>query len=202
MSEPKPDVPIFDIQRHFDALITIADQRLPVRVQRLTRTAWLEFKKQWDALMEQPRGDAALTPEQRAAREAQQLAFMEQTITDYITLDEGYVRVDGAWVTTGSGLIDAFHTRVDVLTDLVAAVFIQNTLMPLFRKNLSSPRASVTGLDPSIPARGGDEQGPTVDNAAPSSSVASAPVTEAPAPAAGSPSSSGATRTSEEPIVH
>ncbi len=202
MSDPRPEVPIFDIARHFDTVVTIGEAKVPIRVKRYTRGAWSEFKKKWDALMVTPRGAAELTEVEAEARNEQQLAFMEQTIVDAISLPEGYIRVNGEWVTTGDGLIDVFFARQDVLTDLMGAVLVQNMLVPMLRKNSNSPRDSATGSEVSVPTRGGDRQGPTATSAESSSSARAEGVAEIHESSAAAPSSSGATPGSEEPLIH
>lgn len=201
MNEPRADVPIFDLKRHFETTITIGDRALPIRIRRFSRGQWKEFKKQWDALME-PRGDQQPTEEQTAAREVELEKFFETTIAENITLADGLLRANDGWVTTGDGLLDVFFARPDILTQFVMAVFVENTLQPLTRKNLNSPRDSATSSEASIPSRGGDKQGPTAESAESSSSAASAPAAEDRVSAEASPSSSGVTPSSEGPIVH
>ena len=194
--------PILDLKPHFDATVALGDAQVPIRVKRLTRAEWLEFKKHWDALMEAPRGDGTLSADARAERDRLQLQFIEDTIVSAISLDAGHIRVNGEWVTSGDGLVDVFYARLDVLTDLVAQVFVQHTLQPLLRKNSNSPRGSVPGSEQSIPTRGGDAPGPTAANAGSSSSAPTAGVAGSPGPAAAAPSSSGVTRADEERLVH
>lgn len=201
MTTPAHDTPIFDITRHFDAVVTIGAQTVPIRIARFTRATWLEFRKQWDDLIA-TRPLADLTPAQLEERQDRQLAFMEKTIVDNITLDEGLIRVNGEWVTTGAGLIDVFFSRADVLTTLVSEVMKQNTLQPLLAKNSNSPRVSATGSEASIPTRGGDGQGPTAPSAAISTSASPAPAPAGPASSEASPSSSGATPNGGERSVH
>jgi|SRR5581483_5654467 len=191
-------IPIFDLKDHFDTTIAIGDAQLPIRVKRYSRAEMDAFEKKWAALIETPRGTAELTDEQKADRERQQLAFIEDTIREAVTLDAGLVRDRDKDVTDGAGLIGVFHARKDVLSGLLGAVYAQNRLAGVIRKNSSSPRASEPGSAPSTQVRGGDKPAPTVGSAGRSDSATAADATAASSstPAA-APASSG-----ELPKVH
>lgn len=120
--------------------------------------------------------------------------WMEAAIEDALTIAPGLMRDRGAWVTDGAGFLRVFHARRDVLVNAVLAIYAQNRLSSVIRKNSSSPRASEPGSAPSIPVRGGDGQGPTVPSAEPSTTAVSEAATDASAPAEDAPASSGAIR--------
>jgi len=96
-----------------------------------------------------------------------------------------------------------FHARKDVLRNFIVAVYVENHLGGIFRKNSNSPRGSETGLAPSIPTRGGDEQGSTAKNADASTTAPSAAAT-APSNARvdDPPASSGASDDTTKTKVH
>lgn len=159
-----PETPIFDLQDHFDATVSIGAKVLPVHIKRFSRSEQEAFEKKWRALVT-TRGTAELTEEQREERSAQQLQFFEDTIREAITLDEGLVKDRGKWVTDGAGLIAIFHARKDVLGEFLAQIWVKNRLIDIERKNSSSPQDSGTGSAPSSQARGGDAPESTVPSA-------------------------------------
>lgn len=162
----KTIVPIFDLKSTFDTAIDIGSDRLPIHIKRFSRAELEAFMKNW-ALFLETRGNEPASDEFKANR----LRFYEDTIREAVTLDAGLIRDCGKDVVDGAGLMGVFHSRVDVLSDLVAAVYIENRLGGVIRKNLNSPRASETGSVQSIPARGGERQGSIADAAAPKGST-------------------------------
>jgi len=192
MDAAKPPAPIFDIGDHFDTTVRVGDRDVPIHIRRCSRTELKELRKQYRSLLPQ-RGAASLSEEDREQRDEARLAFTEQTIRDYISVDAGLLRDRGVDVTTGAQLVEMFAARADVLGEFMGAILVENGLETiLVRKNLNSPRASEPGSAPSIPARGGDKQGSTAGNAASSESATSGPATEVSAAAAADgPSSSG-----------
>jgi hypothetical protein len=126
-----------------------------------------------DCAPETPRAD-----EVAAQFNAETLRFVEATIGQALTLDDGLIRDQGVWVTDGAGFIRVFHARKDVLVGAVTAICHQNRLSDVLRKNSHSPRASEPGSAQSNPARGGDGQGPTAGSAERSNTAASADAME------------------------
>ncbi len=57
-----------------------------------------------------------------------------QVITDYVSLPEGQIAVDGVPVLTGAQLLDLVSGRQEIQRDLVTAVWTENTLGPGAKK--------------------------------------------------------------------
>lgn len=171
--------PIFNLQDHFDTTIAIGDDQLPIRVKRLSRAEMDAFEKKMAQLVFQPRGTAPLSDEDRETRGRQQLAFFEESIRECITLEEGLVVDRGKPVTDGAGLLGVFHSRKDVLSDFVAAIFVQNRLGSVIRKNSNSPRASAPGSTASTPTSGEPVTGAEPDSTAASADDSSSARSEA-----------------------
>lgn len=185
-----PTGPIFSIGDDFPATVMVGrvfnehggvildGTPLPIHVKRLSRPELDAFEKKWDGLIN-PRGDlSSLTEAEVAAREAEQLAFFEASIRDYVTVDEGLLVNRGKPVTDGAGVIDMFYARKDVLSSLLVAIFTQNRLAGVIGKNSNSPRDSGTGSARSIQPRGGDAPDSTADSVAPFSSAATGDATD------------------------
>lgn len=169
--------PVFEFTDHFDSSVVILGRPLPIKVKRYPRA---DADALWQRAQElDPRGSAVRDAEAEAQSQADLLAFFEQVISESITLDEGVVVDKGQSVTTGAGLLALFYNRRDALATLAAAVIIENRMMPSLAKNSNSPRVSDTGSERSIPARGGDGQGPTVASAESSNSAVNAGATDA-----------------------
>lgn len=197
-------VPIFDISDHFDTTLAIGDQQLPVRIKNMSRAELAEFKKQFTTLFLPQRGATDAPVDEAAAlkREAVRAAFCDSALREYLTLPAGVLRFKGQDVTDGTGFIQAFHAREDVLAAAVVTIYTENHLGSVIRKNSNSPRDSGTGLEASSQARGGDRPAPTVAPVDGSASASSAPAVEGPDSSEDGPSSSGATRSDEERSVH
>jgi hypothetical protein len=178
--------PIFNLQDHFDTTIAIGEDELPIRVKRLSRAEMDDFEKKMARYVFRPRGTAP-TDEDPEKREHEQLAFFEDAIRECITIDEGLIVDRGKPVTDGAGLLGVFHARKDVLSDFVAAIFVQNRLGSVIRKNSNSPRASAPGSTASTPT-----SGEPVTGAEPDSTVANAD-------GSGSATGEGATASTEDP---
>lgn len=172
-TDPKP---LFDITDEFPTTIDVGDTKLPIKVKCFSRVEMEAFEKQWDSLLF-PRGTAPLSDDEAAKLEAARLAFFEKSIRDAITLDEGLVRKRAKWITDGAGFIEVFHARKDVLSAAIVAIYKENKLGSVIRKNSNSPRVSEPGSEPSIPARGGEQQESTAASAEPSTTAAAAAVT-------------------------
>jgi len=167
--------PVFEFRDYFDATVTIFDRELPLKIKRYPRD---EADRLYQRSMElQPPRGTTETDDERQARRERSSMFLREVIADAISLDEGVVVDRGQSVTTGAGLIELFVHREDVLAALAAAVILENRVMPSLAKNLNSPRASAGGSEASIPARGGDKPGSTVESAASSGTAASAAAT-------------------------
>lgn len=195
-------VPIFDISDHFDTALAIGEQQLPVRIKNMSRAELAEFKKQFTALFMPQRGDAPADEASAEKRAADRASFCDHWIRECLTLPSGVLRFKGQDVTDGTGFIQAFHAREDVLSDAVVAIYTENHLSSVIRKNSNSPRDSGTGSEASSQARGGHRPAPTVAPVDASASASSAPAAEAHASSEDVPSSSGATRSDEERSVH
>lgn len=183
--------PLFEFNATLDSSITIGEKTLPLHIKRYSRAEVDAIEQLWTRLMIVPRGAAEVPPKSsdddarlafiaaeskriedwNESTKVDRLAFWEQTIRDAITLDEGFIVFRGKPITDGAGLIEVFYARKDVLRALVTEVYEQNHLVGLFRKNLNSLRDSNTGSASRIPPRSGDEQGPAVNDAEPSSSA-------------------------------
>lgn len=203
--------PLLTFNRTFDALLTIGETEVPIHVARLTRAQLDEIDEGWNRLIVAPRGSApqpsesATTAEREAYLRAEldrfadwnktvekdRLAFFEEIIGRYVTVDAGLIEDCGQAVTDGAGLLKIFHGRRDVLRDLISAVITKNHLTELMAKNSASPRAFDGGLAPLIPARGGDGQGSTASSAASSSTAESAAATDESSEPADASASSG-----------
>ena len=192
--------PVFDIGATFPHLLQVGDRTLPIIVQNLTKAELRAYKQEFDALF-MPRGEESTqTAAERAAADEARGAFTDRVIRAYITLPAGVLRLRGDDVTTGAGLIDAFHARQDVLGDVLWAIWSENLLSSVIRKNSSSPLASEPSSAPSMPESGhrGGERASTAASADGSSSVP--PEAVAPAALETTPdalSSSGVTPRSE-----
>lgn len=182
----RPDTPIFDLTDTFDTTVAIGDQQLPIHVKRFSRAEMEAFEKKWATLVATPRGTAEPDDAAIAERETKVLAFFDEGLREAITLDEGLVRDRGKWVTDGAGLIGVFHARKDVLANLLTAIYVQNKLSGVLAKNSNAPRASDGGSALSIPARGGDAQGPTAGSVASSTTASNAAATDEADPASSS----------------
>lgn len=178
---------LFEFHKTFDTTVAVGDKQLPIHIKRLSRAELDALRTEYDRVMVPPRGSAPVSAAAgsdaevlRAAQQAEadrladwntkiaddRLRFFEQVIRDDITLDAGLIEDDGKAVTDGTGLIGVFYARRDVLRDLIAAVYVENHLGTLLRKNSNSPRDSGTGSAPSSQARGGDGPAPTASNVA------------------------------------
>lgn len=196
-----PLTPIFDIGATFPAAITIGDRLLPIHIKNMSRAELQEFKKGFAALFT-PRGTGELTEEAQAAAEKARAAFCDEWIRQAVTLEEGVLRFKDRWVTDGAGFIEVFHAREDVIAAAIIAIYNENHLSGVIRKNSNSPRDSGHGSEPSQPARGGDRPAPAASSAAISSSASPEDAADNPDSSEDAPSSSGATRGDEEPSVH
>lgn len=116
--------------------------------------------------------------EEQANFDAETLAFFETSIRDAITIEEGYIRDRGHWITDGAGLIGVFHGRKDVLSLLVGAIARENRLSSLIKKNSNLPRASGGGSSSKTPAPNGDAPGSTATSAGNSVSAANGAATD------------------------
>lgn len=209
--------PIFDLADMFDCDIPIGDRALPIHVKRMSRAELEAFDKRWKTLVVAPRGSAipsagatstekvdymatevARLKEWNESVEAERLKFYEDAIREYITVDAGLLRDRGKDVTDGAGLIGMFHSRPDVLSDLLAAIYIQNHLGGVIRKNSNSPRAIAPGSGPSTPAHGEDKSGSTAGRVAASDSAANSAATDESSAAA----ADGSAPCGETPKVH
>jgi hypothetical protein len=177
-------MPMFDLKDHFDATIPIGDAQLPVRIKRFSRAEMDAFEKRWNALIVPPRGSAELPADETAAREAAQLAFFEESIREAVTLDEGLVVDRGKAVTDGAGLIGVFHARKDVLSAFLVAIYTQNRLSGVLRKNLNSPHGSASGSAASTLASPGDAPVSTAASVGGRGSASGGAATDASDPAA------------------
>jgi hypothetical protein len=172
--------PLFSVSGHFDTHVEIGTDRLPISVKRFSRAAMEAFEKQWDRFFS-PRGAgaAALSPEDQAKHDAGIVEFFESSIIDAITVAEGLIEDGGRPVIDGRGLIEVFHSRKDVLSALMRAIYLANKLTGVIRKNSNSLRGSDAGSEASSPARSGERQGSTAARAESSTSAAPADATDA-----------------------
>lgn len=181
--------PVFEFTDTYDTTVTILGRVVPIIVKRYSRdesdALWLR-SQQMD-----PKGSPEMTDTDKEERSTASLRFFEEVISSSVTLAEGVILDRGQSVTTGAGLLHLFGHRLDALAALAAAVIVENRMMPSLAKNSNSLRGSGTGSERSIPARSGDEQGPTVTSAEPLSTAPVAPATEAPEPEALRDASSG-----------
>jgi hypothetical protein len=184
-----PEKPYFDFTSHFDTTVPIGDVRLPIKIRRLERAELDVFMKGWREYVERRGQRDELPADERDTFDTKRLAFMEQAIRENVTLDEGYIRDNGAWVITGDGLIAVFHARPDVLTPILAQVHLQNHLTDVIRKNSNSPLASGTGSPVSAPMSGEPVTGDgPASVASPAGSTDSAGNVDATAPSTSEPS--------------
>ena len=182
--------PLFSLGDQFDATVTIGDVALPIHVKRFSRPEIDDFEKKWAAYMLDPRGSAERTPEELAQREAERLAFCETAIREYVTVDAGLLLDRGKSVTDGAGLIAMFYARKDVLSSFLAAIYVQNKLGGVIRKNSNSPRATDAGSSP-IQPRGEAKSDSTAGSAASSSTAAPSAAMDANGEGEDEPASSG-----------
>lgn len=194
-----PIKPVFDIGETFPFGLHVGDHVLPILIRNMTKGELVAFKKEFDALFE-PRG--TMTEADLEARRQGRAMFAERAILENITLPEGVARYRGQWVTDGDGFINLFHSRWDVLSLTMYAIYNENHLGSVLRKNSVSPLASEPGSGPSMPASGGDRLGSTVAHVDGLTSASSAPVTGGLGSSEGEPSSSGATLTSDAARTH
>jgi hypothetical protein len=177
--------PILSFSNTFDTTVALGDKAIPIHVSRITKSELEELDANWMRLVQMPRGTAALppgvSPEDKAAVEQaerdrlekwnaetakERFEFFAIAIERYVTVSAGIIEDCGRPVTKGEDLVRLFHGLRGFLRDLVGAVITENHLAPVVRKNLKSPRASEPGSEASIPARGGDGQGPIAASAA------------------------------------
>jgi hypothetical protein len=182
--------PLFSLGDQFDATVPIGDVALPIHVKRFSRAEIDDFEKKWAAHMLDPRGSAERTPEELAQRDAERLAFCEAAIRDYVTIDDGLLLDRGKSVTDGAGLIAMFYARKDVLSTILAAIYVQNRLGGVIRKNSNSPRATDAGSSP-IQPRGEAKSDSTAGSAGSSGTATPLAATDANAGAEDEPASSG-----------
>jgi hypothetical protein len=177
--------PLLRFTRTFDTTIEIGDVKIPIHVARLAKEQLEAVDEGWERLVVPPRGPnassgsapldvaqaasvaAALTriTNWNASVAAERYTFFETMITNYITLDAGFIEDEGQPVG-------------DVLRDLISAVLTENHLVELMRKNLNSPRGSAPGSELSIPARGGDGPGSTAASVTSSTTAGVADATD------------------------
>lgn len=182
--------PLFNFGDTFDATVEIGDVALPIHVKRFSRPEIDDFEKKWAALVAEPRGSAEQTDAQKAERATEQLAFFEASIRAYVTLKSGLLVNRNQAVTDGAGVIDMFYARKDVLASFMAAIFVQNKLGGVIRKNLNSPRATDTGSVLTQPRDEGTS-GSIAGSAAPLSTATPSDATDESASAEDAPVSSG-----------
>jgi len=193
--------PIFDIGSTFTTALTIGERSLPIHIKNMSRAELAEFKKGFDLLFN-PRGMVAATDEEQAAAEKARAAYCDEWIRQCVTLDEGVLRFKDRWVTDGAGFIEVFHAREDVIASALIAIYNENHLSSVIRKNLNSPRDSGPGSLPSTSARGGDRPDSVAAPAAPSTSANPADAADNRASSADGPSSSGAIQPDGERSIH
>lgn len=182
--------PLFNFGDTFDATVAIGDVALPIHVKRFSRAEIDDFEKKWAALVAAPRGSAELTNAEKATRESEQLAFFESSIRAYVTVDAGLLVNRHQPVTDGAGVIDMFYARKDVLSSFMAAIYVQNKLGGVIRKNLNSPRATDTG-SAHTQARDEGTSGSIAGSAEPSSTATPLGATDESASPEDAPVSSG-----------
>lgn len=199
------------VSRQYPAIVTIDGERVRLQIKKLTIDEWSRFTHEFQRfgliatqeafeLNPQPGEEAltpdqimakrygALTPEQRAARDAYALteaargdAFAREAIEQYVTLEPEQIFDEdkNASLTAGAELVTHFGARIDVLRDLLAEIYIQNKLSDQEKKAWSSRRA----LPPTsnAPADPGERPASTAAPAPPAATGTPAAATDAPA---------------------
>jgi hypothetical protein len=127
--------------------------------------------------------EVAMQEEQR--EQERQAQFAVDTITDYVSAepDQIFDEDAGAMVTSGADLVRVFAQRHDVLSTLVAEVFLENRLSADQKKVLRLLRDSARGSADSETAPG-ERPGPTAGNVGPEGSASPAAATDSPEPMA------------------
>ena len=144
----RPTSPAFEFSDTYPATVPIGSTSIEVKVKRFTKTEREAYEQAFQSHFE-ARGTIA-----PATNVSDLVAFAEQSLRDYITLDEGWLKDRGEWVTTGEGVIAMFNARPDILAEFLAAILFANRLSDIARKNLRSPRAFEAGSTASTPTRG------------------------------------------------
>lgn len=120
--------------------------------------------------------------EERYARERADATFMAtfcaEAITQFVTVPEGQVQIDGNAVTTGAQFLDAYSNRDDVLKVALMEIHLQNTLTDQEKKVWASRSVSRPTSIASRQITPGGAQGSTAAPVSPKGSVLSEVATD------------------------
>jgi hypothetical protein len=119
---------LFSFGSTFDATVQIDGLPMPIHVTRLDRPTLAAFDAELQRLAPP---EAELETWDRET-EAERRAFLDRSITEYVTLDAGILHEDGRAITAGADVARIFQRREDVLQALVTAIWRANHLIDLF----------------------------------------------------------------------
>ncbi len=148
------------LQKTHPVTLTIDDEPVRIHVKRMVKGEAIDFERDFFRYG-QPRGSKeATTDESEAARE-----FVSDSISRFITVEEGDIIDNGHPVTTGEDVIRTFCTRGDVLGAFYRVIYSENFLGKAQKKILSAQPFFFPGSQQSIPRPDGDRPEATAANA-------------------------------------
>lgn len=156
--------------RTHDTTITIDNEKVLLHIKRLGKAEAIAFERDFKRYG-QPKGSAERTPEEQTKFEEEVRAYLEHTISAFVSVEPGCISDSGKDVISGDDFLATFCARNDVLLAAYQSVYATNFLGAAQKKILSSQPGFYPGSEQSIPKASGEKPGPTAGSAASSSSA-------------------------------
>lgn len=163
MPEPK-----LKLLKSFPSVLVIDEQKIDVRVKRLTNREFDEFSLMFARFGEDKPDDPTITAAAKAEAEEANRVWMRAALDGYMTIAPGQIDNAGEDVTKGGDLVDLFGGRMDVAPQALALILFENKVPEKKKESLRLLLASSLGLvQAAASAATGSAPAPTAEGAEP-----------------------------------